>query len=41
MPHLPLIEQLADEGRVRIERHGSRVCWATMIYLAEEPVLAG
>lgn len=41
MPHLPLIERLADEGRVRLERHGSRVCWATMIYLAEEPVLAG
>jgi len=37
-PHMPLIEQLAGEGRVRLERHGSRVCWATMIYLAEEPV---
>jgi release factor glutamine methyltransferase len=37
-PHLPLIEQLASEGRVRLEQHGSRVCWATMIYLAEEPV---
>jgi len=36
-PHLPLIERLAGEGRVRLERHGSRVCWATMIYLAEEP----
>lgn len=39
-PHLPLIERLADEGRVRLERHGSRICWATMIYLAEEPFSA-
>jgi len=37
-PHLPLIEQMAAEGRVRLQRQGSRVCWATMIYLAEEPV---
>lgn len=37
-PQLPLIERLANEGRVRLERHGSRICWATMIYLAEEPV---
>ena len=36
--HLPLIEQLAAEGRVRLQRQGSRLCWATMIYLAEEPV---
>jgi len=37
-PHLPMIEQMAAEGRVRLQRQGSRVCWATMIYLAEEPV---
>lgn len=36
-PHLPLIERLASEGRVRLQQQGSRTCWATMIYLAEEP----
>jgi precorrin-6B methylase 2 len=36
-PHLPLIERLVSEGRVRLQRQGSRTCWATMIYLAEEP----
>jgi precorrin-6B methylase 2 len=38
MPHLPLIERLVGEGRVRLQRQGSRTCWATMVYLAEEPV---
>jgi len=37
-PHMPLIERLAGEGRVRLQQQGSRTCWATMIYLAEEPV---
>jgi precorrin-6B methylase 2 len=37
-PHMPLIERLVGEGRVRLQRQGSRTCWATMIYLAEEPV---
>jgi methylase of polypeptide subunit release factors len=37
-PHMPLIERLASEGRVRLQQQGSRTCWATMIYLAEEPV---
>jgi precorrin-6B methylase 2 len=37
-PHMPLIERLAGEGRVRLQRQGSRTCWATMIYLAEDPV---
>ena len=37
-PHMPLIERLVSEGRVRLQRQGSRTCWATMIYLAEEPV---
>lgn len=36
-PHLPLIEQLVGEGRVRLQRQGSRTCWATMVYLAEQP----
>lgn len=35
--HLPVIERLGAEGRVRLERHGSRLCWATMIYVAEGP----
>lgn len=35
--HMPLIEQLAAEGRVRLERRGSRWCWATMIYEAGQP----
>jgi precorrin-6B methylase 2 len=37
-PHMPLIERLVSEGRVRLQQQGSRTCWATMIYLAEEPV---
>jgi hypothetical protein len=37
-PHMPLIERLVGEGRVRLQQQGSRICWATMIYLAEEPV---
>ena len=39
-PHLPLIETLASQGRVRLQQQGSRTCWATMVYLAEEPVSA-
>lgn len=38
--HLPEIERLAKAGHVRLEQHGSRLCWATMIYLAEGPVSA-
>lgn len=38
--HLPEIERLAKEGRVRLEQHGSRLCWATMIYGAEGPASA-
>lgn len=37
-PHMSLIERLVGEGRVRLQRQGSRTCWATMIYLAEEPI---
>ncbi|MGE5143023.1 MAG: hypothetical protein ACM3OA_06260, partial [Acidobacteriota bacterium] len=36
-PHMTLIERLASEGRVRLQQQGSRTCWATLIYLAEEP----
>src|SRR5262249_37216481 len=35
---MSLIEQMTAEGRVRLERQGSRWCWATMIYAAERPV---
>ncbi len=35
--HLPLIESLQAEGWIRLERHGSRWCWATMIYEAGDP----
>ena len=33
----PLIEELAREGNIRVEKRGSRWCWATKIYLAEGP----
>jgi release factor glutamine methyltransferase len=33
----PLIEELAREGNIRVEKRGSRWCWATIIYLAEGP----
>jgi len=36
--HMPLIEELAREGNVRVEKRGSRWCWATMIYVAERPI---
>ena len=35
-----LIEELAREGNVRVEKRGSRWCWATKIYLAEGPLPA-
>jgi release factor glutamine methyltransferase len=35
--HFSLIEELAREGNVRVEKRGSRWCWATKIYLAEGP----
>ena len=31
---LPLLEQLTAAGRVRIEKRGSRWCWATKVYVA-------
>jgi len=36
--HFPLIEELAREGNVRVEKRGSRWCWATMIFQAEGPL---
>ena len=35
--HFSLIEELAREGNVRMEKRGSRWCWATQIYLAKGP----
>jgi len=32
-----LVEELAAEGLVRIEKRGSRWCWATKIYVARGP----
>lgn len=38
--HSSLIEELAREGNIRVEKRGSRWCWATKIYLAEKPTPA-
>ena len=38
--HLSLIEELAGEGNIRVEKRGSRWCWATKIYLGEGPLPA-
>lgn len=32
-----LVERLAAEGTIRVEKRGSRWCWATKIYRAEQP----
>ena len=32
--HLALVERLATDGDIRVEKHGSRWCWATRIFLA-------
>jgi len=37
-PHMPVIEQLVADGRIRLEKRGSRWCWATIVYVAERPV---
>ncbi|MGH7538209.1 MAG: 50S ribosomal protein L11 methyltransferase [Gemmatimonadales bacterium] len=37
---LPLVEELVQAGSIRIEKRGSRWCWATKIYLAERPSTA-
>jgi methylase of polypeptide subunit release factors len=34
MAHFPLVEELAADGSVRVEKRGSRWCWATRIYAA-------
>ena len=37
--HLSLIEEMSGEGNIRVEKRGSRWCWATKIYVAEGPRL--
>ncbi len=34
LEHLPLLEQMATAGNARVEKRGSRWCWATRIYVA-------
>ena len=36
-----LVEELAREGSIRVEKRGSRWCWTTKIYLAERPNARG
>jgi len=35
--HLPLLERLAAGGAVRLEKRGSRWCWATRVFVAYRP----
>jgi SAM-dependent methyltransferase len=35
--HFPLLERLATSGAVRLERRGSRWCWATRVFVAYRP----
>ncbi|TMA83794.1 MAG: methyltransferase [Deltaproteobacteria bacterium] len=34
LEHLPLLEQMATVGNARVEKRGSRWCWATKVYVA-------
>jgi methylase of polypeptide subunit release factors len=34
LEHLPLLEKMATAGNIRVEKRGSRWCWATRIYVA-------
>ncbi len=36
LEHLPLLEHLAAAGEIRMEKRGSRWCWATTIYVARQ-----
>lgn len=38
MAHFPLVEELVADGSIRVEKRGSRWCWATLIYSATGPV---
>lgn len=37
LAHYPLVEELVADGSIRVEKRGSRWCWATLIYLATGP----
>jgi release factor glutamine methyltransferase len=32
--HFPLVEELVADGSIRLEKRGSRWCWATLVYSA-------
>jgi release factor glutamine methyltransferase len=34
LAHFPLVEELVADGSIRVEKRGSRWCWATRIYAA-------
>jgi hypothetical protein len=34
LAHFAVVEELVQEGSIRIEKRGSRWCWATRIYTA-------
>jgi hypothetical protein len=35
--HFALVEELVADGSIRVEKRGSRWCWATLIYSASGP----
>ena len=37
LAHFPLVEELVADGSIRMEKRGSRWCWATRIYAASGP----
>ena len=37
LAHFPLVEELVADGSIRVEKRGSRWCWATLIYSATGP----
>ena len=37
LAHFPLVEELVADGSIRVEKRGSRWCWATLIYAASGP----
>jgi len=34
LAHFALVEELVADGSIRVEKRGSRWCWATRIYVA-------
>jgi hypothetical protein len=34
LAHFPLVEELVADGSIRVEKRGSRWCWATLVYSA-------